>query len=39
MLAQDLRAGDEYRDESGLVQITVRTDAISGGFNPANGAR
>lgn len=39
MLAKDLRAGDEYRDENGLVQITIRTDATSAGFSPANGAR
>lgn len=37
MLAKNLKAGDQYRDLDGNVQITVILDAKPDGINPANG--
>lgn len=37
MLAKELKAGDEYCDREGAVQITVLFDAKPDGVNPENG--
>jgi hypothetical protein len=37
MLAKMLKAGDEYRDLDGVVQVTVILDAQPDGINPVTG--